>query len=81
MFPHIFPHKIRNMVHRFNNRGTLVIDKQFKAGIGRIRKAYGTNSLKTFNHIRFMLGELYDSPQHHEILEEIRDDVVSILDV
>lgn len=60
--------------------GTLIVDRRFK-GIGRIKRASGTNDKKTLKRIEVMLGQLYDSSAHFQILEEIRDGVVSIMEV
>lgn len=67
------------MTHRFNKRGSFVIDKRFK-GIGRIRRASGTSDGKTFRDIQSMLKQLYDAPRH-QILREIRDGILSPMEV
>lgn len=65
--------------HRFNNRGSFVIDRRYK-GIGRIRRASNTKDKKTFEEILHMLTRLLDLGQH-EILKEIRDGVLSPMEV
>ena len=67
------------MAFKFNDRGSLVIKRSFK-GIGQIRRASGTSDEKTFDEIRDMMGKLYDTGKH-TILEEIRDGVVSGIEV
>ena len=63
------------MMHRINRRGTYVIDRRYK-GIGRIRRASGASSRKTFNQILSMLKELHETGRH-TVLREIRDGVVT----
>ena len=67
------------MAHRINHQGTYVIDRRYK-GIGRIRRASGTNDRKTLNQILSMLTEIHNVGKH-SILCEIRDGVVSCMEV
>lgn len=67
------------MVHGINHQGTYVIDRRYK-GIGRIRRASGTNDRKTLNQILSMLTEIHNAGKH-SILCEIRDGVVSCMEV
>jgi len=69
----------RRVGHRINGRGTLRVDRRFK-GIGRIAKASGTNDPKAYAGILTMLGQLH-SQGRFRVLEEIRDGVVSPLEV
>lgn len=63
------------MVHCINGRGSYVIDRRYK-GIGRIRRASGTNHRKTLKQILAMLKELHETGRH-TVLREIRDGVVT----
>jgi hypothetical protein len=62
------PHKATN------GRGTLLLDRIF-AGVGRIRRASGTNKVRERDAINAMLTELYeqgkDRPAYHRVLELI----------
>ena len=51
------------MAHRINHQGTYVIDRRYK-GIGRIRRASGTNDRKTLNQILSMLTEIHNAGKH-----------------
>ncbi len=67
------------MAFKFNERGSFVIKKSFKK-IGEIRRASGTKDEKTFIEIQRMMEKLYDTGKH-TILEEMRDGVVSGIEV
>lgn len=67
------------MAFKVNNRGSFIIKKSFKR-IGEIRRASGSKDEKTFIEIQRMMQKLYDTGKH-SILEEIRDGVVSGLEV
>ncbi len=63
------------MTFRFNNQGSFVIDRRYKA-VGRIRRASGTTDKQTFSQILAMLSELHDSGRH-SVLKEIRDGIIN----
>ena len=60
-------------------RGTFSYQKRFKK-IGEIRRASGTNDPKTFRAIGKLLKDLYYTGDH-QILREVRDGIVSPLQV
>jgi len=60
-------------------RGTFSYQKRFNK-IGEIRRASGTNDQKTFRAIEKLMKELYDTGKH-QILREVRDGIVSPLQV
>lgn len=61
--------------HRFNDRGTFVLDRQFP-GIGRVRRASGTTDRRTFRAINAMLSECY-AIGRHDLLRALRDKQLS----
>ncbi len=63
------------MAHRFNGRGSWVIDKRYKS-IGRVRRASGAKTKKTFDAILKMLEILHEQGKH-TILREIQAGIVS----
>ena len=67
------------MAFRVNDRGSFHIKRSYK-GIGQIRRASGTKDEKTFDEILDMLTKLLDSGKH-DILREIRDGVLSPIEV
>lgn len=46
------------MPHRIGDRGTFVLDRQFR-GVGRVRRASGTTNRRQFDALNAMLSELY----------------------
>ena len=63
------------MAHKFNGRGSWVIDKRYKS-IGRIRRASGAKTKKTFDAILKMLEILHEQGKH-TVLREIQAGIVS----
>jgi hypothetical protein len=57
--------------HRSNNRGTLLIDRQFPM-VGRIRRASGTTSPRVLRSLNAMLDGFRDQGRR-DLLESIRD--------
>lgn len=67
------------MFRSTRGHGTYVIDRRYK-GIGRIRRASGTVDEDTFNSIVAMMKEFHSTGKH-TILKEIRDGVLTPIEV
>jgi len=63
------------VAHKFNRRGSWVIDRRYKS-IGRIRRASGAKTKKTFDAILKMLEILHEQGKH-TVLREIQAGIVS----
>jgi integrase len=60
-------------------RGSYVIDRRFKSGIGRIRRASGTTDKRVYEAIQGMLTMLHQTGRL-QILREIRDGTIEVMD-
>ena len=65
--------------HQSNRRGSLILDRVFR-GVGRLRHATGTKSVKLFEKFDKMLTTLYEGGRR-DILISIRDGRLTILEV
>ncbi len=65
--------------HQSNRRGSLILDRVFR-GVGRLRRATGTTSVKLFEKFDKMLTTLYEGGRR-DILISIRDGRLTILEV
>lgn len=65
--------------NRINKAGTLSFDHVYR-GVGRIRRASGTNDVKLFHRYKAMLDELYESGRL-QILRDIKDKHISVIEV
>jgi integrase len=65
--------------HRSGGRGTLIIDRRYH-GVGRIKRASGTNEAKVFRKILDMLDEIAGAGRT-DVLRDIRDGILHPLEV
>lgn len=65
--------------YQSNGRGTLLLDRQF-TGIGRVRRASGTDDLAEFREINALLTKLYRR-RRFDYLEAVRDGRIHPLDL
>lgn len=64
--------------YQSNRRGSLILDRVFR-GVGRLRRATGTKSVKLFEKFDKMLTTLYEGGRR-DILISIRDGRLTILE-
>src|SRR5690554_2384394 len=65
--------------HRINGRGTLVVDRQF-AGVGRVRRASGTQDKREFRAINDLLSTLFQR-RRLDYLRAVRDGELHLMDL